>query len=282
MTIAVIWQEDGFQWCAADTRLVADPNDEPTTEIAAKIYAIPVVVRALDHELRQPHYWTQYGFVYAGAALPASMTAVTASTLLQKLARPGDRTAPPTFEQIAELVHRLAKRFMEDRRRFSKRLMEDRRRFESEGIFSAAFFGWCPHEEKYKIAHIDGRTDAGGFRVELCYPSPPPTDGAPWLVLGSARSTFEATLAAYQHAEEHISKRVPRRVIDKMVAEQPDPTVGGATSIGIAHRNSFELAFAVEPVVHGQPAARRIFNGMDLDIEIGPIGQYFVAGIGLA
>ena len=94
MTIAVIWQEDGFQWCAADTRLVADPDDRPMTEIAAKIYAIPVVVGVLEDELkpRQPHYWTQFGFVYAGAALPASMTAVTASTLLQKLARPGGRT----------------------------------------------------------------------------------------------------------------------------------------------------------------------------------------------
>ena len=172
MTIAVIWQEDGLLWCAADTRLVAGRDDRPTTEIAAKIYAIPVVVGALDmeHEPRQPHYWTQYGFVYAGAALPASMTAVTASTLLQKLAHPGDRTDPPRFEQIAALVHRLAKRFMEDRRRFG---MEDRLRFEGDGIFSAAFFGWCPHEMKYKVAHIDGRTDAGGFRVELFYPPPP-------------------------------------------------------------------------------------------------------------
>lgn len=93
MTIAVIWQEDGLQWCAADTRLVAGGDNETTTEIATKIYAIPVVVGALDLELkpRQPHYWTQYGFVYAGAALPASMTAVTPSTFLQKLARPGDR-----------------------------------------------------------------------------------------------------------------------------------------------------------------------------------------------
>jgi hypothetical protein len=120
MTIAVIWQEDGFQWCAADTRLVAGSDDKPTTEIAAKIYAIPVVVGALDPELNthEPYYWTQYGFVYAGAALPASMTAVSASTFLQKLARPGKRTDPPTFEQIAELVHRLAKRFMAERRRF--------------------------------------------------------------------------------------------------------------------------------------------------------------------
>jgi hypothetical protein len=273
MTIAVVWQEGGFQWCAADTRLVAGPDNRPATEIAAKIYAIPVVVAALDNELnpRQPHYWTQYGFVYAGAALPASMTAVTASTLLQKLARPGDRADPPIFEKIAEFVRRLATRFMTERRQFG-----------SDGIFSAAFFGWCPHEETYKLAHINGRNDAGGFRVELSYPPPPQMDGDPWLVLGSGATTFESTLAEFRNTEEHITKRVPRRVIDKMVAEGPDRTVGGATSIGMAHHNGFELFYAVEPITPGQPEARRIFNGLDLDTEIGQIGQYLVAVMGLA
>jgi hypothetical protein len=273
MTIAVIWQEDGFQWCAADTRLVAGSDDTPTTEIAAKIYAIPVAVGALDLELtpREPQYWTQYGFVYAGAALPATMTAVTASTFLQKLARPGGRADPPTFEQIAELVHRLAKRFMADRRQFG-----------SDGLFAAAFFGWCPHAMKYKIAHIDGRDDAGSFRVELSYPPPPETDGEPWLVLGNGAPTFASTLATYRDAERHITKRVPRRVIDKMVTEGLEGTVGGATSIGAAHRHGFELFYAVEPITVGEPAARRVFNGLDLDTEVGPVGQYVVATTGIA
>jgi len=273
MTIAVIWQEDGFQWCAADTRLVAGGDDKPTTGIAAEMDAIPVVVRAQGPELepRQPHYWTQYGFVYAGAALPASMTAVTASTFLQQLARPGDCADPPTFEQIAELVCRLAKRFMVDWRQFG-----------SDGIFSGAFFGWCPHASKYKIAYINGRNDAGTFRVELSYPTAPQTDGDPWLVLGSGASMFASTLAAYRRAEGHITKRIPRRVIDKMVAEDQDRTVGGATSIGAAHQHGFELFYAVEPVTSGQPAACRIFNGLDLDTEVGQVGQYVVAAKGIA
>jgi hypothetical protein len=273
MTIAVIWQEDGFQWCAADTRLVAGSDDKPTTEIAAKIYAIPVEVRALDLELepRAPHYWTKYGFVYAGAALPASLTAVTASTFLQSLARPGGRGDPPTFEQIAELVRRLAKRFMEERNRFG-----------SDRLFSAGFFGWCPHEMKYKIAHLDGRDDAGGFRVELSYPAPPETDGDPWLKLGSGASMFESELAAYRATESAITKRVPRRVIEKMVAEGQEPTVGGATSIAAAHQHGFELFYAVEPVTPGQPEARRIFNGLDLDTDVGQVGQYIVAAYGIA
>src|SRR6185437_6212466 len=108
--------------------------------------------------------------------------------------------------------------------------MSDRRQFggEGEGIFCAAFFGWCPHEMRYKVARIDGRTDAGNFRVELAYPPPPRTDGDPWCVLGSGVRMFTTMLEEHQLTEEGIIKRVPRRIIDKMVAEGPDPTVGGA------------------------------------------------------
>jgi hypothetical protein len=70
MTIAVIWQEDGHQWCAADTRLVSGTADQRMTEIASKIFVIPVAISALDpdHQPRVPHSWTQYGFVHSGAA----------------------------------------------------------------------------------------------------------------------------------------------------------------------------------------------------------------------
>ncbi len=280
MTIAVVWHEDGLLWCAADTRLVAGNGDKTTSEMAAKIYSIPLSISAFDpgfapslagYERRRPHYWTQYGFVYAGAVLPASQTAVTASTILQNLARPGDRWDPPRFEEIAELVQRLARRFMQDKRRFG-----------ADGLFQAAFFGWCTHSNQYKIAYIDGRDDAENFRVELSYPAPPQTENDRWLVLGSGAKAFTATLARYRQNGPHITKRIPRRVIDQMVVEEQDRTVGGATSIGAAHKSGFELFYAVEPIVKEETAARRIFNGLDLDTEVGKVGQYIVAAIGIA
>lgn len=94
---------------------------------------------------RQPHYWTQYGFVYAGAALPASQTAINASTILQNLVRPGGRANPPKFKEIGSFMWRLARRFMQDRISFG-----------ADGLFQAAVFGWCPYESRYKIAFIDG------------------------------------------------------------------------------------------------------------------------------
>jgi hypothetical protein len=280
MTIAVLWHEDELLWCAADTRLVGGDEDKTTSEVAAKIYSIPVATSAFDPSLdpnlvglhrRAPHYRTQYGFVYAGSALPASQTAITTSTLLQNLARPGGRWDPPRFESMAELVKRLAYRFMADKRQFG-----------ADGLFSAAFFGWCPHSERYKVAFLDGRIDGGSFRVDLSFPSQPNTNGDPWLVLGSGSTAFHSTLADYRKNEPNITKRVPRRVIDRMIANGEEKTVGGATSLGAAFPGGFELFYAVEPIVPGQPLSRRVFNGLDLDTEIGPIDQYVVAATGIA
>jgi hypothetical protein len=67
-----------------------------------------------------------------------------------------------------------------------------------------------------------------------------------------------------------------------MVAEGQDRTVGGATSIGAAHQHGFELFYALEPVTLGQSAVRRIFNGLDLDSEVGHVGQYLVAADGIS
>jgi hypothetical protein len=135
---------------------------------------------------------------------------------------------------------------------------------------------------KYKVAHIDGRDDAGSFRVELSFPPSPQTDGDPWLVLGSGAPLFASMLTAYRDARGDITKRVPRRVVDRMVVEGRERTVGGATSIGAAHQHGFELFYALEPTTLGQSAARRIFNGLDLDTEVGPVGEYFVAANGLS
>jgi len=59
-------------WCAADTRLAVGNDNKTTSDIAVKIYSIPVSTSAFDPNCapnfvglkrRQPHYWTQYGFV---------------------------------------------------------------------------------------------------------------------------------------------------------------------------------------------------------------------------
>lgn len=268
MTVAVIWKEEDHLWCSADSRLVAGPQDGVVTEMVAKIHSIPVSVHAQDEQgfFRVPHYWTQYGFVYAGSAAPASMTAITASTLLQQLARRGDRTSPPHFEEIAELVRKLAKNFMCERRHFGQ-----------DGRFWSALFGWCPHAEDWKVAHISPHGDADNFRVELQFPQAPDSDGKPWLILGTGKSVFETTYTALQAEGLSASRHVPRLVIEKMVNEALDRTVGGTVSTGAAHRNGFVLFHSedVDPWEGAKPI--RIFNGLDLDRDVGEVFPYQIA-----
>lgn len=273
MTIAVIWHEDGHQWCAADTRLVVGEVDDPVSEIGSKIFSIPLATAAIvpGGGTRAPHFSTEYGFVYAGSALPAVLTAAMSSTLLARLGRTGNRISPPQFEQVAELVHRLARRFMTERRHFG-----------GEGKFSAAFFGWCSYAKDYKVAHIDGIEDATGFRVDLSYPEKPKMDGDPWLVFGSGAAAFRTRLDTYKEAEENIAPRVPQRVIEKMVAESAHPAVGGATSVGFAHQHGFELLYTIEPPAPGETMNRRTFNGLDFKDEIGDVFPYMVAMFGVS
>lgn len=273
MTIAVIWQEDGFQWCGADTRLVADFNgnlNHPMTDMATKIYSIPVATSAIafnasPEEVRRAHYWTEYGFVFAGAASPASMTAINASMVLRNLIRPGSRVNPPSFEDIAQLVTRLAKQFMRERRQLG-----------SDGLFQAAFFGWCPHAERYKLAHIDGRDD-GGFRVDLHY-SDPPAEGEPWHILGSGKAAFENAWLQVSDNESTM-KRKPFRAIQRMLGGEMDATVGGAVSLGFAHRHGFNPVYTLE---QSGFQTRSLFNGLDLDTDIGSVGQYTSGLLGIA
>lgn len=283
MTIAVVWQEHQRQWCAADTRLVAGSTDRTVTDIASKVFSIPVVVHAMPEPtiVRAPHSWTEYGFVFAGSASPAAITAATASTLLQKLARPGDRMNPPTFEEVAEFVRRLAAKFMQERRHHLAS-RQDQRQHRDDGLFSAAFLGWCPYAQDFKVARIDGKDDSGSFRVELSFSERPEEDGEPWLVLGSGAASFKEKFEICKADETHRTSMLPLRAIEKMVAEDTDPTVGGSTSIGMAYENRFQLFYRLEPSQVGEPHARRTFNGLDLDFDVGKVGEYFVAIDGLA
>jgi hypothetical protein len=274
VTIAVIWKEHGLQWCAADTRLVVDtPHPSTVTEMAKKLYVIPVATAArTPGEIwpRVPHYWTQYGFVYSGSSAAASITAVTASMLLQNLVHDGGREGPPTFEAMSALVHRLAERFMSDRRR----------RYGKDGIFQAAFFGWCPHASDYKLAHINGRDDAAGFNVDLKYPPAPSVDGEPWLVLGSGEPTFSSELSKLKTAGNHAI-RLPRHVIAEMVRHGQDPSVGGSVSTGAARPNGFDLYYSLEPGGLDPTTMHRVLNGLDLDRDVGPVGRYTANVMGL-
>lgn len=274
MTIAALWKEDNLLWCAADTRLVAGKSDDPTTESASKIFTVPLSTSAFDAEgsPRQPHYWTQYGFVYSGSALSAIMTVGNCTTLFQRLVSPGfELENPPHFHDVAACVKRISEHFMRERRSFG-----------SDGLFDAVFFGWCPYAEDFKVALIEGRDDSGSFRVDLSYPEEPAVSGEPWVVIGSGKSSFEKALSTLKVGAAGFVKRVPKAAIEDMIAKSTDKTVGGAISLGAAHKRGFEVFSTIVPIVPGEPEAYQLFNGMDLARNVGSVGRYSANLTGLA
>lgn len=118
--------------------------------------------------------------------------------------------------------------------------------------------------------------------VFISYPDAPHSDGHPWVVLGDAAPSFWAQLNECSAGGEDITARLPRRAIERMIAHETAPTVGGSVSLGFAHQFGFELASTVSPIVEGQPAARATFNGLDLERDIGHVGRYSIGTIGVA
>ena len=74
-------------------------------------------------------------------------------------------------------------------------------------------------------------------------------------------------------------KRKPFRAIQRMLGGEMDATVGGAVSLGFAHRHGFNPVYTLE---QSGFQTRSLFNGLDLDTDIGSVGQYTSGLLGLA
>jgi len=274
MTIVAVWEEDGHGWMAADTRFAND-SGTITSDSGAKLYSLPIRCHRPggDGSLRVAHWWSSYGFAFAGAVLPASMTAVTASTLLQQLVGPANTQLPPRFEEIAEFVRSIASKFAREHYDAHQR----------EGaLFSAGMLGWCPYDEKFKVAHISPFDGGGGtFDMKVTFPAAPQS-GEAWLLLGSEGAKLSFDLEYQQVA--HSRARRPILAIENMIAKNGS-LVGGALSLAVCQPSSpagVTLLYRLLPQVPGAPAARRVFNGIDLDKELSQVGNYQVGVIGLA
>ncbi|WP_439579665.1 hypothetical protein [Elioraea sp.] len=272
MTIVAIWQEGAFLWTAADTRIVTGSGNVKT-DSGSKIFSIPIICFQPDSEgfFRIPSYNTTYGFAFAGSVLPASMTAITAATLLSALIPTSESRAPPCFEHIAVLFERLAGRFMQEHYRAHSI---------PDALFSAALFGWCGYERIFKVAHISGHNGRYNAEVALTYTSPR-HDTEPWLVLGSGKIDFDYELRELQSSKEPSAGRLPLRAIERMIGKGK-LDIGGAISVGITTCSGFRPFLRVAPRKSGKSEAGRFYNGIDVDNELGLIGHYCVGNAGIA
>jgi len=279
MTIVAVWYEpqDKLLWAVADTRISQRGQSGGvivSTESGAKLLPLPVVCRVLGQDdgfLVAPYYTSNVGFVFAGSALAAGQTYLTAVTLLQNLATLGVKN-PPVLKDIAELVRRLAERFCREVLSGAAG---------GHGTFEACIFAWCQHNKRYEIHTLKPDNDAGHFAIKMT--SCVPRDEDDVVLLGSGAKEFRTRLAEIRKTGDATGRklRAPKLAVEAMIREESVDDVGGSLSIGFCSEHNFNLCSWVSPKVMGQPAARRTLNGIDLDTEVGLVGDLIVAGVGV-
>ena len=264
MTVVAVWFEphDNAVWAVSDTRVTG--VEGAITDGAAKILPLTMTCLAPGPTgfFDQLTLSTTFGFAYSGSTLVGVMTYTVANTLIQSLsARPGER--PPNLMDVAGLVARVAERYVR----------------EVGSDIEAVIFGWCPLERRYRAALIQHDPNAVPRRMTAI--EQPLLDNEFCILLGTAKERVRRAIErTYEELNGLALKRAPRLALQRLIEAGDFPEIGGSLQIGMASQLGFQLMSHVAPLVRGQPQAARYFLGINIDDEIGLVGQHFVGMTG--
>jgi hypothetical protein len=268
MTSIALWREDRWLWAVADTRISkAAIAGTFLTDGGSKLFRLNVQCREPGSGgfFSKQTFSGSLGFAFAGASLPALMTYAAANACCESLNAPSG-TRPPDLMHIAQLVARIAGRYMRD--------VLDRNNGR-EGAFEAAIFGLCPSQDRYRALHVKPTMRDGEFAVSV---NELEIEAGP-IVLGTKCHEIGTLILEAQRGGQ---ARAAKFVLQRLIETESIPGVGGAIQIGIAGPNgAFDLYYHLRPHVVGQPAAFRSFLGFDLDADLGNVGGYAIGMMGM-
>ena len=279
MTAVAIWleQADYMVWGCADTRISRRGDQSGfvrLTDRGAKLFALPIACSAVStHENVQPepHFQSTFGFAFAGATLPATMTYATASTALRNLNSVGKNV--PTVGQASELVRRIGRQFVMDAAGDSQ---SDPRL----SLFECAVFGYSQPHDRYQAFHI--HPEFGGENLEMAIVEFDLYKENAVLVFGSGRERVLKKIddLSVTRANGVQALRLPMRALEAVVREDRGD-VGGELSIAGLYMADFRIYWSMRH--KGSSATGQLFNGFDFSGDLGVIDEVFwVGGLGLA
>jgi hypothetical protein len=274
MTAVAIWYEERTLWAVADTRISADGAEGSIirTDLAPKLLPLRVTCRPIpsSSDSRSPiTYQSTFGFAYSGDILPALMTYTTAMACLDNLSAVGT-PSPPSLKEVSGMVGRLAVQF-------GSQVAESRNKYELP--FSFCIFGWCPQDAKYQGAVFRQQRGELSFDVKMV---PIQSTEAP-IVIGSGAALFEAELRRLQSDgdEFHRTSQLPKIAMENIIKRGERKDVGGSLAIAGVTAEWFHLFRHVRPIMPNQAVAAT-FNGIDVESDLGTVGQYWIGLWGLA
>lgn len=274
MTIVAVWPDEGFIWCAADTR-VSSPGASGgiivQTDRASKILLLPIKISTIPSNsefLSSIVYLSSWGIAFAGDVGPFNATYAAVSTFLQNLTvHPAhtalcSREALLSIEDIAALIARIGSDYMRSY------LAGSSGRY---GLFEVALFGCCPAAKGYRVAHLAPELSPAsvGMSIRVIDPASDPEP----LIMGE-RAVFEEQMAHFrQHGDPYErSARVPRLVLEAIV-KRSHGSVGGSLSFAVGDMAGVRLFGLAEPESIGQPRAVLSFNGIPLEGSDAMVGR---------
>jgi hypothetical protein len=280
MTIAAIWYDKEGIWVAADTRL--SRQDAPgsgvaiTTDAGAKVYPLQISCRASPRTLTEldtfgPLIYTgTLGAVFAGNVSVASQTIATMSLSCGQLACPVP--VLPTLSDLACLLGRILKRYVKDVRQVTNDLC-------SNALNELVIFGKCPASNEMQIWHLSDEFDGSEVSIKITRVSISPT--FPGVLIGGADQKTHFMSRYAELGTQIGAGRLPKRVVTEM-AREGRGTVGGSVSVGLADfASDFRIFWTAEPIKFGEPEARRMLNGIDIDLELGQVGPSVIGMLGM-
>ncbi|SDH58174.1 MULTISPECIES: hypothetical protein [Bradyrhizobium] len=265
MTVVAVWYEphDDMAWIVADTK-VSYPNvGGSITDSASKIFPLTIACHTPGPggDFTNLVHANRLGFCFVGSTLPALLTYSVANTCFQTLIAPPN-AQPPALEDVGAALRSIAERYLR----------------ETELAFECAVVGWCVREERYVAFHIGPDHTQVPPRMFLAR-SELYTEGS-YLLLGKHKQQVAQRIdGVFAELAGQVLKRAPKLALQRIIQEEAFNDVGGSLQFGTAHRRGFLLKFWMRPAIHGEPAVESTFLGINVDAEIGQIGQFKIGAV---
>lgn len=266
MTVVAIWFEphDNAIWAVGDTRISGQGAGGTLTDGAAKILPLTLFCRqpGPSGDFTSPALIASLGYAYAGSTLGAIMTYIVVNTCLQSLiGLPGSQ--PPSVRDVAGLIQRVSSAY-------AREIGSD---------FESAVFGWCPQMQNYRAITVEPLKTATTFEMRMV--EQPLFDTDFFVLLGShklaVRTEIEKT---YLELQGQNLKRAPRMAIQRLVANDSLPGVGGGLQLGTATQSGFQLKSHLRPVAPGEGTFGFNLLGFSVENQLGSIGSYQIGMTG--
>jgi hypothetical protein len=277
MTLVAVWRAENRLMSIADTRIIIRGTGNVLTEHGPKI--LPLKVRGrrpgASGFIDQDAFQFDIGFAYSGATLSALSAHALASALLGNLA--GPTGSPPSMTEIAYFIGRVSAEYMREVGQLNG----------NGALFSAIVFGFCHVTHQLRGFEIKPRLNHSPFTCDIV--EHPLQQNNSIVVIGSRpdllRERIEADReAAIERGDTHpiLDMDRPTRVLQTLIDEEVDPSVGGIIQQGWATPAGFELVAKMRPITPRPPSPRNaglFVLGFDI-MDIQQIGANIISLIG--